>query len=131
MRITRKQTIANIPVLKIRNYFDFITRHYITNFTAESFREYLNLNDFETNEVLKELLDKDFIERVEDDYEITLKGSALRISRCVPPINKLKADKLLKDFMQRVQEINNDDFYLYRVSKILLFGSYIREDAYE
>lgn len=129
MRITRKQTIANIPVLEIRDYFDFVMRHNSANFTAESFREYLNLNDLETNEAIKELLDKDFVERVENNYEITLKGSALRIARCVTPINKLKADKLLRDFIQRVQEINNDDYYLYRVSKILLFGSYIREDA--
>ena len=31
--------------------------------------------------------------------------------------------------MQRVEEINNNDYYLYRVSKILLFGSYINKDA--
>lgn len=31
--------------------------------------------------------------------------------------------------MQREEEINNNDYYLYRVSKILLFGSYIKEDA--
>ena len=31
--------------------------------------------------------------------------------------------------MQREEEINNNDYYLYRVSKILLFGSYINKDA--
>ena len=46
-----------------------------------------------------------------------------------PPINRDKADKIVKDFMQRVEEINNNDYYLYRVSKVLLFGSYINKDA--
>lgn len=31
--------------------------------------------------------------------------------------------------MQRVEEINTDKYYLYKVSKILLFGSYIQKDA--
>jgi predicted nucleotidyltransferase len=53
----------------------------------------------------------------------------LRIARSVPPIKRDKADKILKEFMQRVEEINTSDYYLYRVSKILLFGSYIKEDA--
>lgn len=45
--------------------------------------------------------------------------------RYTNPLNKEKADKLFKKFMERVEEINSNEFYLYRVSKIVLFGSYI------
>lgn len=129
MRISRKETITNIPILEIRNYFDYLDRHYIISFTLKEVCDYLKINESKANSLLKELSDKEFIERSMDGYEITVKGSALRNARCVPPINRFKAEKILNDFMQRVEEINNNDYYLYRVCKILLFGSYIKEDA--
>ena len=58
-------------------------------------------------------------------YQLTIKGQALCVARYTNPLNKEKADKLFKEFMERVEEINSNEFYLYRVSKIVLFGSYI------
>lgn len=78
---------------------------------------------------MNELFDEELIEVGNGCYKLTLKGTALSIARCVPPLNRVKADKILKDFMQRVEEINSSDYYLYSVSKILLFGSYIQENA--
>ena len=91
MRLTRKQTICDIPILKIRDYFDHIRPALIS---PEMISEQFDLNKEKT----KELID---------------------------PLNKEKADKLFKEFMERVEEINSNEFYLYRVSKIVLFGSYI------
>jgi len=121
MRIPRKERIANMPILKIRDFFNY--------FTLKKMCDYFNINESEANAILKELHNKEFIESSNDYYNITLKGSALGNARCVPPINRTKAEKILNDFMQRVEEINNDDYFLYRVSKILLFGSYINKDA--
>lgn len=47
----------------------------------------------------------------------------------MPSIIRVKADKLVNDFTQRVVDINNNHYYLYRVSKNLLFGSYINKNA--
>ncbi len=41
------------------------------------------------------------------------KGEALSIARCVPPIDRIKADKIFNDFMQRVnlnKFLNADHF---------------------
>jgi len=59
------------------------------------------------------------------DYLLTAKGHSLCLARSVPPLNKAKADKIFNDFMQRVEEINCNDYYLYKVEKVLLFGSYL------
>lgn len=130
MRISRKQKINNTPILKIRDFFKSLQRYRTDAFTLDKACNYFEINDIEANSLLRELTEQGFIEKSSSNYyKITLKGEALRIARCVPPINRDKADKIVKDFMQRVEEINNNDYYLYKVSKILLFGSYIKEDA--
>ena len=130
MRISRNQKINNTPILKLRDFFKNLQRCRNDTFTLEGVCNYLEIHNLEANNLLRELTKQGYIEKSSSDYyKTTLKGEALRIARCVPPINRDKADKIVNDFMQRVEEINNNDYYLYRVSKILLFGSYIKEDA--
>jgi predicted nucleotidyltransferase len=130
MRISRNQKINNTPILKIRDFFTNLQRCRTDTFTLEGFCNFFEIHNLEANSLLMELTEQGFIEKSSSDcYKITLKGAALRNARCVPPINKVKADKIVNDFMQRVEEINNNDYYLYRVSKVLLFGSYINKDA--
>ena len=130
MRISRNQKINNTPILKVRDFFKNLARCRTDTFTLDKVCNYFEINDLEANSLLRELTEQGFIEKSSSDYyKTTLKGAALRIARCVPPIKRDKADKIVNDFMQRVEEINNNDYYLYRVSKILLFGSYIKEDA--
>lgn len=130
MRISRKQKINNTPILKVRDFFKSLQRYRTDTFTLDKVCNYFEINDIEANSLLSELTVQGFIEKSSPDcYKTTLKGEALRIARCVSPIKRDKADKIVKDFMQRVEEINNNDYYLYRVSKILLFGSYINKDA--
>jgi predicted nucleotidyltransferase len=130
MRISRKQKINNTPILKIRDFFKSLQRYRTDTFTLDKACNYFEINDIEANSLLNELSEQGFIEKsISDYYKTTLKGEALRIARCEPPIKRDKADKIVKDFMQRVEEINNNDYYLYRVSKVLLFGSYINKDA--
>lgn len=122
MRLTRKQTICNIPILKIRDYFDHIRPAKIT---PDKIREHFDLDEAHALELIKELLAEGYIEPVDSEYQLTVKGNALCVARYTSPLNKEKADKLFKEFMERVEEINTNDYYLYKVSKIVLFGSYI------
>ncbi|MDR1007430.1 MAG: nucleotidyltransferase domain-containing protein [Campylobacteraceae bacterium] len=59
---------------------------------------------------------------------MTSNGQALCVARSTPPLNKAKADKIFNEFMERVEEINNSNYYLYKVKKLLLFGSYLNSD---
>ena len=124
MRLTRKQTICDIPILKIRDYFDHIRPALIS---PEMISEQFDLNKEKTKELIDVLLSEGYIEaaKKKGKYQLTIKGQALCVARYTNPLNKEKADKLFKEFMERVEEINSNEFYLYRVSKIVLFGSYI------
>lgn len=121
MRIQRKEIIAGIPILKIR---DYIKKYFSGYFSISNLEDHFGLKPRETQKLIHELLRQDYIERQKGKYRLTLKGRSLCIARCVPPLDKKKADRIFQEFMQRVDEINRDDFYLYRVSKLLIFGSY-------
>lgn len=123
MRIHENEFINGIPILKIRDFFRIIRD--FNEFTFSELREYFCLDEGEANSFIFELISNDFIRLYENGYRLTFKGNALCIARCVPPINREKADRIFQEFMKRVEEVNNDDFYLYRVRKLLLFGSYL------
>ena len=42
-----------------------------------------------------------------------------------------KLTHVLNDFIARVEEVNSNEKYVYKVKKVLLFGSYIRPDVME
>jgi len=122
MRIHKKEVLAGIPILKIRDYLRKVSREELT---ASELRTYFRLNRQKTEVLIHELLGKELLEKRGKKYRVTLKGKALCMARCVPAIDKERADDIFREFMRRVEEVNRDDFYLYRVSKLLLFGSYL------
>ena len=59
MRLTRKQTICDIPILKIRDYFDHIRPALIS---PEMISEQFDLNKEKTKELIDVLLSEGYIE---------------------------------------------------------------------
>lgn len=125
MRIQKRETIAQISILKLRDYLKKFTSKTIS---ISHLAAHFQLNPLELQSLMKELLKRQLIIQEKGKYQLTLKGRALCIARCVPPLSRAKADRIFHAFMQRVEEINRNDFYLYRVSKLFLFGSYLNPD---
>ncbi len=57
----------------------------------------------------------------------TEKGRHLGVTRANPPITRAKADNLLKEVLERVNQINDTAEYVYKVSSVKVFGSYLTE----
>jgi hypothetical protein len=55
----------------------------------------------------------------------TLAGNALANATAAAPISRAQADRLQKDFLVRVQNLNSDKSQLYRAGKVVIFGSYL------
>lgn len=123
MRIYKANPIYGISMLDIRKFFRLIRNS--KKFFSSDISDYFCFDKNETSNFISELISNDLIEPFEDGYKLTLKGNALCVAKCIPPINREKADKIFKEFMQRVEEINNDDYYSFRISKLYLFGSYL------
>jgi predicted nucleotidyltransferase len=64
---------------------------------------------------------------LETSYTITDKGRELCRARCVKRMNKAQADKLFNGILERIKEVNDNPYYLYKVKDIVLFGSYITD----
>ncbi len=58
-------------------------------------------------------------------FHNTAKGNALRLASAARPITRKTADRVLAAFLERVRTVNTGDYYLYRVPKVLVFGSYL------
>lgn len=123
MRLNNKEKIAGFPSLKIRDLLknDMINKEVI--------KWDLKVDDKEAMLVISELVKLNYIEKIgdkdDDGYEITLEGNRLALAKAIPSINRNKADQLFTEFMQRVEIVNKDSYYLYKVSKVILFGSYL------
>jgi predicted nucleotidyltransferase len=41
------------------------------------------------------------------------------------PISRASAEKKLAEFLDRVRKVKEDDYFLYKVEKVIVFGSYL------
>ena len=55
----------------------------------------------------------------------TMAGNALANATAAAPISRVQAELLLKSFLVRVRSLNSDKSELYRVGKVVIFGSYL------
>ena len=125
MRIKTTDEIAGFPLLKIRDLLkskDFLCYENVATF--------LKTDQNRAKIVLAELIDLGFIEIDPDQISIlyvkTVKGNALANAKAFIAISKEKAEKIFSEFMERVQEVNQNSKYIFKVSKVILFGSYIK-----
>jgi DNA-binding MarR family transcriptional regulator len=63
----------------------------------------------------------------ERNWKLTLKGGSLVKALFSPPVSRQTAKKKLNEFMERVHQVNRDSRFLYRVGKVVLFGSFLTD----
>jgi len=81
-------------------------------------------------DVIKQLIALGYVEAARSDggdrrYKRSLAGSTLAQASAAQPLRRGTAERKLADFLARVHRINEDDYYLYRVKKVIVFGSYL------
>jgi hypothetical protein len=81
------------------------------------------------NGILQQLVIEGYVEPRESLtsalYENTVKGNALAMASAAPPVKRERARQKLEDFIERVEKVNEDDHFLYRIDVVVLFGSYL------
>ncbi len=132
MRIDSKDDFLGVPILTIRNFLHR-SRRRCGGSVSESFaRQVLKFGPEQTREILDELARQGFIEKGgsckgEQYWQNTIKGNSLSMATAARPVTRAKADQIFAEFMERVQKVNDDPYYLFRVTRVVLFGSYIRD----
>lgn len=125
MRVDRDQYFAGIPAIEIR---DMCRRIGPGGLVAVEFvQDRLRLNPGQADVVLKLLIAEGFMatDLIADQthYRLTLKGSALALATAAKPLRRKSAEAILKRLLDRVEVVRLDPAYLFRVRKIVLFGS--------
>lgn len=126
MNINSKSLIAKLPALEARDIARKLTgafsaRDYARQFDIDIHLAAQQIEDFET---------EGYFERIphikhKQYWGMTVKGCALVQASAARKVKRETADRHYHAFMGRVNEINQSDTYLYQVTKVALFGSYL------
>jgi predicted nucleotidyltransferase len=86
----------------------------------------------EAKTLINELLEQKYIEPTiiidgRPYWHNTIKGNSLANASAAKPVGRQKANKAFAEFMGRVNQVNQDPYFLYEVVQVALFGSYITD----
>ena len=127
MYIDPNSTIAGQSAIKIRDFLrtcghGFWSIHYLAH--------KLKVPQDDAEYTLREL-DRDgyiefdhLIDKIEY-WHITDKGCRLSCASAAKPILRSTAERKVRELLERVKVINNDPQYLYKITKFIVFGSYL------
>jgi len=119
MQIKSQSTLAGFPILEIRKLLRY------GELGIPTVVKLFKITERSAQDVLDELGTQGYIEHHKYYWENTIKGNALSMAVASRPIKRKTADKLISGFMERVKTVNADNYYLYKVVKVVLFGSYL------
>jgi len=129
MRIMPDEMIAGYPALEVR---DFLRRSRLTEFYVEAAEDALVLSPRAATIFMKKIKGLGFIEELDKwdgrrVFRLTMKGQALANASEAKPIHRKTAERLLEQFLERVELVNRTQEYVYRVENVVLFGSMLSD----
>lgn len=127
MKIDKTQKIADLPILKVRDFLKKFPSFRIDNVKYISLS--IKLSIPKTKKLIHDLTRLGYLEITTKGYLpehcVTIQGAALRNAKAIPSITKEKAEQIYQEFMKRVAQVNKDSYFLFKVDKVILFGSFI------
>ncbi len=128
MNIDPGEEIAGHPARHIRDGL----RKSGDNFYAERFSEQAKIGLAEAHKLLRNLAKLGYVEQKPDrdgdfTWGPTLKGGQLINASAMKPIKRASAEKAVAAFLGRCDELDIDPYWLYRVKRVSVFGSYITD----
>jgi predicted nucleotidyltransferase len=131
MRIRPDDVIAGFPAKQIRK----LLRQSTLSLSVDEGTKILGLNERSILKLLNDLEKQGFIEKnafapdPNKNWKNTVKGGALSNALFSAPVSRRAAEQKLSEFMDRVREVNEASRFLYRVRKVVLFGSVLTESS--
>ncbi|HEX9428787.1 MAG TPA: hypothetical protein VF944_00250 [Candidatus Bathyarchaeia archaeon] len=122
MRIEPDEHIAGLPALEIRR---FMKRTGDLTWDLDLMRAELGVSLKDSKKVAKRLEALGLIERVGTSWRKTVKGNALANASAARPLTRATADVKLKQFLERVDTVNRNQQFAYRIRKVIVFGSFL------
>lgn len=126
MRIDPKDTIAGYPSPEIRK----LMRRAGQMWRAEFVSDVLEVAEAEAINLIERLAEEGYVKPVperDDLWRTTLLGNRLANASAAQPLKRATADRIVSELLDRVDEVNSSEYYLYEVENVVVFGSYLTD----
>ena len=131
MRIKPDEVVAGFPARRIRE----LLRQSVDSLSAHHATKILEIEMKQARQLLDRLQRDGFLKKNpvepnsdrEHSWRRTVKGGALANALFSKPVSRQSAEKTLSKFLDRVREVNHNSRFLYRVRKVILFGSFLSD----
>lgn len=126
MQIDPNDTLAGVPILEMREAL----RHARSFIDPQLLRERLGVSAKCAKRIFADLVALGYIEHDLDSgdrWRLSLQGRALANASAAKPIKRTSADRIIAEFIGRVHEVNASEYYAEKVTKVVLFGSYLSD----
>jgi len=123
------ELVVGFPARQMRE----LLRQSDLRLSAEDVNRVLGLKGEKASQFLENLEHQGYIVKNTDVpgpklyWKHTISGGALCNALFSAPVSRRNAEKKLAEFMERVHRVNKDSRFLYRVQKVVLFGSFLSE----
>jgi predicted nucleotidyltransferase len=127
MYLDPKSEIAGVSALSVR---DFLKRWQRRDWSVESVAESLKLSAARARALVARLIalglatpSREFGRR----YVNTIAGNQLANASAARALTRTTAERKVAELLARVQDVNSNPYYLYRVTRVRVFGSYLTD----
>jgi predicted nucleotidyltransferase len=133
MRIRPTDILFGLPALELRRLLQRVDAW--DSFDMETVREVAPMSRNAAKRLLADLGVAGYVEyAVARDsrgpaWQLSIRGRALSMASAARPIRRATADRLLYEFLDRVDAVNADACLGYRVTEVVVFGSYLGSDS--
>src|SRR2546426_5891106 len=128
MRIDPKGTVADWPALLVRRTLRRLRMR--LHWTLGELESAASVAAGEGPALIKALLSQGLIEAAgRDVWKITQAGQTLSSATAAERVKRATAEKALQQFLCRVEQVNNDPYFLGKVTRVVLFGSMLKPEV--
>lgn len=125
MQITREEVVAGYSALRVRGFLRRFDGRFFTRPAVEAF---MQLKPAQATKFIDEIVALELIEPTtpfdnEAAFEIAERGLALANATAAKPIYRGTAERVLREFVDRVDAVNASKEYAFVVRSVVLFGS--------
>src|SRR5580658_7211808 len=128
MRIDPKGVVGGYPALMMRKLVRRLNNLLCWN--VETVRVILRTERSEAEAIVRVLVDAGLVvaepSRGADGYITTQLAQSFGSATAAKPITRQTADHALSQLLERVNQVNSDERFLAKVTKVVVLGSYLR-----
>jgi predicted nucleotidyltransferase len=130
MRIDPSGVIGGFPVLLVRKVVRRLNNY--LRWDAEAVRDIAGIGLEKAADLIKALQKAGMAKanrgRDAGTWTTTQLAQSFAAASAAKPITRQTAEEILQEFLERVDQVNGDPYFLALVAKVVLFGSYLRPE---